>query len=144
MPKTEIDQYADIIPYVLVKGMKKQKFDPDKIYSSLINETNISKSVAVRVVEETAQFLISSKLKLVSPPLIREVVNTFLLRYKLESVRLEYQRIGIPFFDLSDIFDEYDNIDEVKEKIFEMVKQEFESVKKLIKKLRDNGKINDT
>ena len=78
-------------------------FHPGFIYRSLFRETSLTKSDAHRFTEEVIRFLISAKLKLITAPLIREVVNVHLLKNGFEKERLQYTRIGLPFYDLKRI-----------------------------------------
>ena len=44
-------------------------------------------------------------LKLITVPLIREVGNVHLLKLGFEKARLQYTRIGMPFYDLKKLFE---------------------------------------
>ncbi len=92
-------------------------FNPRFIYESLVKETNISKVNAQKVTENVTRFLIAAHLEFITAPLIREVVNTHLLKMGLEQERLQYTRIGLPFFDLDEIFTNTDRSKEIVSKI---------------------------
>ncbi len=112
-------------------------FHPGFIYQSLLKETCISKVDAHKITEQVIRFLISANLKLITAPLIREVVNVQLLKNGFEKERLQYTRIGLPFYDLKKIFIGIDNpedCEEVVSKILNWVIEEYYAVDKLIDK----------
>ena len=104
-------------------------FVPDKIFHSLLQETHLTIEQAVNITKEVTKFIISSNLKFLSGPLIRELVCVQLLHHGLEKARLEYTRIGFPYADLKDILQESYLY---TQKIVQHVTSEFEAVKKLI------------
>ena len=112
-------------------------FHPVFIYQSLLKETSLSKVDAHKITEQVIWFLISANLRLITAPLIREVVNVQLLKNGFEEERLQYTRIGLPFYDLKEIFTATDNpknCEEVVSKILNWVIEEFYAVDKLIEK----------
>jgi len=122
----------NLLPNVLKKGSVRQDFNPEKIYDSLVKETSLTLEQAMQITEDTTRFLVSKKLKLITAPLIREIVNFQLLSRKFEKVRLEYTRIGFPFYDLGKIVDNGLEVEDAKELIYQHVKQEYKAVKELI------------
>jgi len=108
-------------------------FNPELIYKSLRKETGINPMDAQKVTENVTRFLVLSKLKFITAPLIREVVNTHLLEMRLEQERLQYTRIGLPFYDLDEIFTNTNKSKEIVSKIMDWVIWEYHAVKKLIK-----------
>ncbi|MFW9973073.1 MAG: hypothetical protein ACFFDF_23020 [Candidatus Odinarchaeota archaeon] len=108
-------------------------FHPGFIYQSLLKETNISKSNAQKITEQVIRFLISAKLKLITAPLIREVVNVHLLKNGFEKERLQYTRIGLPFHDLKELLNNNTDSEDIVSDILNWVISEFHVVNKLIK-----------
>jgi ribonucleoside-triphosphate reductase len=109
-------------------------FHPGFIYQSLLRETSLTKVDAQRITEQTIRFLIAAKLKLITAPLIREVVNVQLLKNGYEQERLQYTRIGLPFYDLKDIFTNPEKNEDAISKILNWVIEEYHAVEKLIEK----------
>jgi len=109
-------------------------FHPGFIYRSLLRETSLSKDDAHRITEQVIRFLITANLKLITAPLIREVVNAHLLKNGFEKERLQYTRIGLPFYDLKQIFTKPDDSENVVSKIMNWVIKEYYAVDKLIDK----------
>ena len=124
-------------PEVLYKDkkegiVKKNKFDPNRIYDRLIKETSLSEKDAEKVTLDVFRFIASSNLKILTAPLIRELVSYTLSKFGFEIARLQNTRIGFPYNDLKDKISECDNIAELKEFIYTWVIEEFNEVKKLI------------
>lgn len=124
----------DLIPFIIDKTLEKKKFNPTLIYESLLRETDISKNDANDTTKQVVRLLIGADLKIVTSPMIREITNTVLLQKGLEIIRLQYTRIGFPYFDLTERFKEKENS---SEEIVKHVKSEYENVSDLIKKFRE-------
>jgi anaerobic ribonucleoside-triphosphate reductase len=123
--------YSKYLP--LVKTRKGDfLFVPGFIYQSLLKETDLSKRDAKKVTEQVVRFLISADLKLITAPLIREVVNVQLLRLGFERERLQYTRIGLPFYDLKRLSETIEDDEERFAKILNWITSEFKAVNKLI------------
>jgi len=125
------------LPEVLYKDkesgiVKKKKFEPIRIYNSLRKETELSEQDAEKITLDVFRFITSSNLKILTAPLIRELVSYSLLRFGFEIARLQNTRIGFPYNDLKDKISECDNIAELKDFIYTWVIEEFNEVKKLI------------
>ena len=125
------------LPEVLYKDkeagiVKKKRFEPIRIYNSLRKETELSEQDAEKITLDVFRFVTSSNLKILTAPLIRELVSYSLLRFGFEIARLQNTRIGFPYNDLKDKISECDNIAELKEFIYTWVIEEFNEVKKLI------------
>ena len=110
-------------------------FNPDLIYRSLLKETSISESDAKQITKRVIQFLISAHLNIITAPLIREVANIYLLKRGLEKERLQYTRIGLPFYDLHKKFQNPSNSKYIVSDIINWVITEYHAVHKLKKNL---------
>lgn len=138
-------KYKDYLPKIIGKESNQKEFDPHKIFTSLREETDIDIEKAKRITDNVCRFLITNDLKLITPPLIREIVNIELLKLGLEIERLRYTRIGFPYKDLLEMTNklnslkfsykkqEFDNRENIKEIIFKHIITEFKEVKELIK-----------
>jgi anaerobic ribonucleoside-triphosphate reductase len=131
------EKILDSLPEVLFKDktsgiVKKDKFDPDRIYVSLLKETNLSEQDAEKITLDVFRFITSSNLKILTAPLIRELVSYTLSRFGFEIARLQNTRIGFPYNDLEAKIAECNDVDELKEFIYTGVIDEFNEVKKLI------------
>jgi len=82
-----------------------EKFDKNKIVNSLIKETGISKELAEEIAKDVENIILRLNLKYISAPLIREIVNVKLLERGLEKERLNYTRLGVPVYDVTNIIE---------------------------------------
>lgn len=131
------EKIYDSLPKVLFKDkksgiVKKDKFDPDRIYVSLLKETNLSEQDAEKITLDVFRFITSSNLKILTAPLIRELVSYTLSKFGFEIARLQNTRIGFPYNDLEAKIADCNDVDELKEFIYTGVIDEFNEVKKLI------------
>ncbi|NOZ76720.1 MAG: anaerobic ribonucleoside-triphosphate reductase [Euryarchaeota archaeon] len=76
-----------------------EAFDRKKITASILEETRIPEEVAKNVAREAEDELRRLKLRFISGPLIREIVNVKLLEHGLEEARADYTRLGMPVYD---------------------------------------------
>lgn len=125
------------LPEVLYKdkqvgNVKKSEFNPNRIYDRLIKETSLSKKDAKNITLDVFRFIASSNLKILTAPLIRELVSYSLSKFGFEIARLQNTRIGFPYNDLKDKINECQDVNELKDFIYRGVIAEFNDVKKLI------------
>ncbi len=65
--------------------------------------------------------------------MLREVVNVHLLKNGFEQERLQYTRIGLPFNDLKNLFEDSPKSEMIISKIVNWVISKYHAVDKLIK-----------
>jgi len=80
-------------------------FDPVKIEQSLIKETGLDKNSADKITEFVVRRIISSGIKFLSGPHIREIVCSILSEQHFEEERKLYTRIGMPLMDYEAILE---------------------------------------
>ena len=80
-------------------------FDTAKIAQSLMRETNLDQKTADRITELVARRIISSGIKFLSGPHIREIVCSILSEQHYEEERKIYTRIGMPLMDYEAILE---------------------------------------
>jgi ribonucleoside-triphosphate reductase len=95
----------DLLPKVFRTEGDMVKFDPDKIFKSIIKETDMSEEDAKNVTELVVRRIISSGIKFLSGPHIREIVCSILSENHFEQERKIYTRIGMPVMDYEDILE---------------------------------------
>ena len=137
------EKIYDSLPEVLYKDkksgiVKKNKFDPNRIYNTLLKETELSEQEAEKITLDVFRFITSSNLKILTAPLIRELVSYTLSKFGLEIARLKNTRIGFPYKDLEVKIAECHDLEELKEFIYSGVIYEFNEVKKLIEGSNDS------
>ena len=124
--------YTKFLPLVKTRG-GDFLFVPGFIYQSLLKETALSKANAKKVTEQVVRFLISANLKLITAPLIREVTHVQLLKLGFEKERLQYTRIGFPYYDLKLLLKTAHDDEQRNGKIVKWIMPEFNAVYELIK-----------
>jgi ribonucleoside-triphosphate reductase len=106
--KVEVDtEFDHNKEYLTVRTSRNtlEGFDRNKIVKSLIKETGIPKDVAEEIALEVEETIKRLKLKFISAPLIREIVNVKLLERGLEDARANYTRLGLPVYDATQIIE---------------------------------------
>ncbi|MFX1436323.1 MAG: anaerobic ribonucleoside-triphosphate reductase [Promethearchaeota archaeon] len=95
----------DLLPKVFRTEGKIADFDPSKIYESIIKETGMSEKNTKRITELVVRRIISSGIKFLSGPHIREIVCSILSEQHFEDERKLYTRIGMPLMDYEEILE---------------------------------------
>lgn len=128
----------NLLPLVIDKEKEDNKFDPNRVFNKLMEETGISDDNAKRVTIDVIRFFVDmgKSIKKITSPMIREVVNVMLVKNGFEIIRLENTRVGIPFYDFNKLMHSKDY---TNKKLLDAVFKEYLSVIVLKKKL-ENGK----
>jgi len=95
----------DLLPKVFRTEGNIAEFDPSKILESLLKETKMSEKNAKLITELVVRRIISSGIKFLSGPHIREIVCSILSEQHFESERKLYTRIGMPLMDYEEILE---------------------------------------
>ena len=95
----------DLLPRVFRTEGDMVEFNPEKILNSLIKETGLSEEEARKITEFTVRRIISSGIKFLSGPHIREIVCSILSEQHYEQERKLYTRIGMPLMDYEGILE---------------------------------------
>lgn len=130
----EFNLVKHMLPNVINSKLEVVKFKPEAIINSLSLETDATRDEANLITLEVIRKIISANLKILTAPLIRELVNATLLSKGFELYRYQYTRLGLPFYDFGKKL-ESQNIS--SEDIFNHLKTEYVEVKKLINKLKN-------
>ncbi len=78
-----------------------EEFDANKIANSLIREAKMPADEAQKTAKETEKLLLKSKIKYLTAPLIREIVNATLIEKGLEDYRHKLTRLGLPVHEVT-------------------------------------------
>jgi len=81
-------------------------FEPSKIEDSIIKETGINPDSANKITQLVVRRIISSGIKFLSGPHIREIVCSILSEEHYEEARKLYTRIGMPLMDYEAILED--------------------------------------
>ena len=94
---------TDLALFVRTSGEDIVGWDQDKIVSALVRETNIDRETAEVIGREVEAQIKSLKLRTITAPLIRELVDVKLLEHGLEEARRRHTRLGVPLYDVKQI-----------------------------------------
>ena len=95
----------DLLPKVFRTEGDVVSFEPIKIEESIIKETSMNEIDARRITELVVRRIISSGIKFLSGPHIREIVCSILSENHFEQERKLYTRIGMPLMDYEQILE---------------------------------------
>lgn len=95
----------DLLPKVFRTEGDMAEFDPSKIFNSIVKETKMSDEDAKHITELVVRRIISSGIKFLSGPHIREIVCSILSENHFEQERKLYTRIGMPLMDYEEILE---------------------------------------
>ena len=97
--KLQSKYLKSLLPHVFRSEGDMADFDPLKILKSLKKETELNKRDACHITELVVRRIISSGIKFLSGPHIREIVCSILSEQHYENERKLYTRIGMPLMD---------------------------------------------
>jgi len=99
------DYVTKLLPRVFRTEGDVVSFDPTKVEQSLIIETGLDQKSADFITELVVRRIISSGIKFLSGPHIREIVCSILSEQHYEEERKIYTRIGMPLMDYEAILE---------------------------------------
>jgi len=94
---------TDMALFVRSSEDSLQGWDRRRIVEALLRETLLDPDTAETIGQEVEEFVRQSKIKFVSAPLIRELVNAKLLEYGHEDERRRHTRLGMPIYDVEQL-----------------------------------------
>ncbi|MHA2393282.1 MAG: anaerobic ribonucleoside-triphosphate reductase [Promethearchaeota archaeon] len=95
----------DLFPKVFRTEGDLVVFDSSRILESILKETGMSEENAEKITELVVRRIISSGIKFLSGPHIREIVCSILSEQHFENERKLYTRIGMPLMDYEKILE---------------------------------------
>jgi len=95
----------DLLPKVFRSEGDFTEFDSSRIFDSVLKETRLSEDKARKITELVVRRIISSGIRFLSGPHIREIVCSILSEQHFEDERKLYTRIGIPLMDYEEILE---------------------------------------
>ncbi len=78
-------------------------WDRQRIVDALMRETYVDFDTAKGIAREVEDLIATSKIKLITAPLIRELVDTKLVERGLEQARKMHTRLGMPLYDVDQL-----------------------------------------
>lgn len=109
MPVKELDEpmvkedSTDLALFVRTSSENIVGWDRDRIIEALIKETEIDPVTAEMVAIEVEEQIKNLKIKTITAPLIRELVDVKLLEHGMEEARRRHTRLGSPLYDVKNI-----------------------------------------
>ncbi len=91
---------TDVALFVRTSDEDMEGWNREKIVSALLRETLIDRDTAEAVAREVEETIRKSNIKMITAPLIRELVNARLIERGLEDVRRRHTRLGAPIYDV--------------------------------------------
>ncbi|MFW9951228.1 MAG: anaerobic ribonucleoside-triphosphate reductase [Candidatus Thorarchaeota archaeon] len=101
--KLKYEYLKNLLPRVFRTEGDVVAFDPELIELSIHYETGLSREKANQITEKVIRRIISSGIKFLSGPHIREIVCSILSEQHYEEERKLYTRIGMPLMDYEEI-----------------------------------------
>ncbi|MGC8809681.1 MAG: anaerobic ribonucleoside-triphosphate reductase [bacterium] len=101
--KAALKETTDLALFVRTSSETILDWNRQRIVDALLRETNIAQEVAEKISREVEEQIISSKISLVTAPLIRELVDAKLIEYGLEEARKKHTRLGVPLYDVDQL-----------------------------------------
>jgi len=93
---------------VRTSHLSLEEFDANKIANSLIKEGKVPAELAQKAAKEAEKRLTKSKIKYLTAPLIREVVNAILVEKGYEDYRHKLTRVGMPIHEVTALIESRD------------------------------------
>ncbi len=133
------EKIEDLLPQVIRKGKQNQeiveKFNPARIYDSLLEDTSATKEEAQKITTEVVRLLMRLNLPRLTGPMIRELACSVLLQMGFEKYRYQYTRVGFPMKELENLLAKTDKA-KLPQVVLDQVLFEFNAVKS---KITSNG-----
>ncbi|MFH1148169.1 MAG: anaerobic ribonucleoside-triphosphate reductase [Pseudomonadota bacterium] len=98
--ESSVNETTDMALFVRTSQEDIMDWDRRRIVDALLRETLIDKDTAETVSLQIEGFIRASQIKMVTGPLIRELVNAKLLELNLEDARRMHTRLGAPLYDV--------------------------------------------
>ncbi|MEW5801561.1 MAG: anaerobic ribonucleoside-triphosphate reductase [bacterium] len=94
---------TDMALFVRTSEEDFRSWDRQKIVDALVRETYIDEDTAIRISKEVESQIIASNLKVITAPLVRELVDAKLIEHGLEKARWMHTRLGMPLYDVNQL-----------------------------------------
>jgi len=94
---------TDMALFVRTSAEEMDSWDSSRIEQALIRETLLDDITAKEIAAEVERQIANAGIKMVTAPLIRELVNSKLIERGLEVERLRHTRLGVPLYDVDNM-----------------------------------------
>ena len=94
---------TDLALFVQTSQEEVAGWNPERIVEALVRETFIDRDTAVSIAADVEELIKSAKIKFLTAPLIRELVDAKLIERGLEQARKMHTRLGMPLYDVEQL-----------------------------------------
>jgi anaerobic ribonucleoside-triphosphate reductase len=94
---------TDMALFVRTSDESLQGWDRRRIVDALVRETYVDLETAGEIAREVEETIASSKIRMITAPLIRELVDAKLIEKGLEQARRMHTRLGMPLYDVDQL-----------------------------------------
>jgi ribonucleoside-triphosphate reductase len=94
---------TDMALFVRTSDESMLDWDRQRIVDALVRETYVDNDTAKEIAREVEELIITSKIRMITAPLIRELVDAKLIERGLEKARRMHTRLGMPLFDVDQL-----------------------------------------
>jgi anaerobic ribonucleoside-triphosphate reductase len=94
---------TDMALFVRTSDESMHGWERQRIVDALIRETYVDLDTAREIALEVEELIATSKIKMITAPLIRELVDTKLIERGLEQARKMHTRLGMPLYDVDQL-----------------------------------------
>src|SRR5512136_2139242 len=94
---------TDMALFVRTSDEAMLGWDRQRIVDALMRETYVDFDTAKEIAREVEDLIATSKIKSITAPLIRELVDTKLVERGLEQARKMHTRLGMPLYDIDQL-----------------------------------------
>jgi ribonucleoside-triphosphate reductase len=100
---SDFEETTDLALFVRTSDEFISGWDRQKIVEALVRETFVEKEVAEKISKEVEDQIHNLRIKILTAPLIRELVNAKLIEHGLEFARRMHTRLGVPLYDVDQL-----------------------------------------
>jgi anaerobic ribonucleoside-triphosphate reductase len=94
---------TDMALFVRTSDESMHGWERQRIVDALIRETYVDLDTAKEIAREVEEIIATSKINMITAPLIRELVDTKLVERGLEQARRMHTRLGMPLYDVDQL-----------------------------------------
>jgi len=102
-PLRRDNETTDMALFVRTSDEQFAGWNRERIVDALIRETEVDVATAQEISREVEELIATSKISMVTAPLIRELVDARLIERGLEQARKRHTRLGMPLYDVDQL-----------------------------------------
>jgi ribonucleoside-triphosphate reductase len=99
----EETETTDMALFVRTSDDSMKDWNRQRIIDALLRETYVDHDTAREIAREVEELITSSKINMVTAPLVRELVDSKLVERGLEQARKMHTRLGMPLYDVDQL-----------------------------------------